>query len=193
MYNSQWRCALYLFIRQNNVLLHKAQIAVVFLVKYGHTRQKQEYRYIYDKKSEERKESFVFKSNIDVLVYMRKSEKSMLFVGSKKKPIFILRGTLLKPIVFHFLYFFIEEKILRPFWKIYIFLRVFFHFFILFSFRFILTQSDFAANKRAFKHCTPPIMVSLAFFTIFTPHFWRYFCIFSEFHIVNVFYSSPNL
>ena len=70
--------------------------------------------------------------------------------------------------------------------------------------RFIWTQSDLAANKRAFKHCTPSMMVSLASSTpvvsILIPkwvqkttkerqklhipkyhYFWRYFCIFSEF------------
>ena len=108
--------------------------------------------------------------------------------------------------------------------NIYFCLHAFFHFFTLFSLRFILSQSDFGANKRAFKHCKPPIIVSLGSstftvpslirniwrqnktkerqdlhscifpnITISTPHFWRYFCIFSEFHVVNVFFSSPSL
>ena len=98
--------------------------------------------------------------------YMRKSEKSMLFFSSKKKTIFILRGTLSKPIVFDFLYFFYWRKKFFVHFEEYIFFsRVFFHFFTLFSLRFISTQSDFGAKKTAFKHCTPPIMVSLAYYT----------------------------
>ena len=42
--------------------------------------------------------------------YMRKSEKRMLFVGSKKTDFYIEGHTLKKTIVFDFLYFFIEEK-----------------------------------------------------------------------------------
>ena len=89
-------------------------------------------------------------------------EKVCSFLKTKT-PIFILKGTGSKPIVFDFLYFFIEKKICAVHFKKYIFfLRALFHFFTFFSLRFISTQSDFGANKRALKHCTPPIIVSLA-------------------------------
>ena len=55
-----------------------------------------------------------------------------------------------------------RKNMYRPFWKSY--MRVF-SFFHPFSLRFIWKQCDFVANKRAFKHCTPPIMVSLASYT----------------------------
>ena len=64
--------------------------------------------------------------------------------------------------IWFFILFYWRKKFCFHFEKYIFFLRVFFHFFTLFSLRFISTQSDFGANKRAFKHCTPLIMVSLA-------------------------------
>ena len=65
--------------------------------------------------------------------------------------------------------FFIEEKNFASILKnIYFFWRVF-SFFNPFSLRFISKQFDFGANKRAFKHCTLPIMVSLASSTPIVP------------------------
>ena len=81
-------------------------------------------------------------------------------------------------------------------------------------------KSEFRCYKNEFEHCTPPIMVSLASSTlsvpilvpkwgqnttkerqdlhipkypIFTPHFWRYFCIFSVLPAVHGLFSSPYL
>ena len=65
-------------------------------------------------------------------MHMRESEKRMLFFGSKKTD-FYIKGHTLNPIVFDFLYFFIEEKNFAIL-KIYIFLRVFFRFFIFLPF-----------------------------------------------------------
>ena len=101
---------------------------------------------------------------------MRKSGKSMLFFTIKKNIHFYIEDTLSKLIAFDFLYFFIEEKNFASILKnIYFFYAYFFIFSPLFSLRFISTQSDFGANKRAFKHCTPPIMVSLASSTPIVP------------------------
>ena len=151
---------------------------------------------------------------------MKKSEKSMLFVGSKKNHFYIEGHTLKTNCIWFFILFYWRKKFCVHFEKYIFFLRVFFHFFTLFSLRFISTQSDFGANKRAFKHCTPPIMVSLASYTApgpilipkwvqkttkekqdlhipkyhhLHPSFLALFLHFSEFHVVNVFFSSPNL
>ena len=98
---------------------------------------------------------------------MRKSGKSMLFFDGKIS-IFISRGTLSKLIAFDFLYFFIEEKNFATILKNIYFLRVFFNFFTPFSFDFF-DAIDFGANKRGFKHCKPPVMVSLASSTSIVP------------------------
>ena len=76
----------------------------------------------------------------------------------------MLRGTLSQLIVFHFLYFSIEEKMCAVHLEKYIFYARFF-IFTLFTLRCISTQSDFGANKSVFKHFTLPTVVSLASFT----------------------------
>ena len=54
---------------------------------------------------------------------------------------------------------FISKKFLRPFWKIYIFFMRVFLFFHPFFPSIYSAQPDFGANKRAFRHFTPHIVV----------------------------------
>ena len=93
---------------------------------------------------------------------MSKSGKSMLFFQDKNTDFYIEGYTLKTKCIWFFILFYWRKKFCVHFGKYIFFLRVFFHFFTLFSLRFISTQSDFGANKRALRHCKPPIMVSLA-------------------------------
>ena len=97
---------------------------------------------------------------------MRKSGKSMLVFGCQKHRFLFLGPLLQNQLHLIFYTFLLIKKICAVHFEKYIFFyEHFFHFFTLFSLRFIWTQSVFGANKKAFKHCTPPIMVLLASFT----------------------------
>ena len=100
-------------------------------------------------------------------IYMRKSGKSMLCFEDKNTGFYIEGHTLKTNCIRFLILFYWRKNMCPPFWKIYFFFaRAFFHFFTLFFLWFISTQSDFGANKRAFKHCTPLIMVPLASSTL---------------------------
>ena len=93
---------------------------------------------------------------------MRKSGKSMLFFDWKNIDFYIEGHTLKTNCIRFLILFYIIKKFCVHFEEYIFFLRVFFLFVTLFPLQFISTQSDFGANKRAFKQCTPPTMVSLA-------------------------------
>ena len=85
---------------------------------------------------------------------MRKSGKSILFFDWKNIDIYFEWHTLKTNCIRFLIIFYWRKKFCVHFEEYIFFLRVFFHFFTFFSLRFISTQSDFGANKRAFKYCT---------------------------------------
>ena len=94
---------------------------------------------------------------------MRKSGKSMLFFNWKNIDFYIEGLTLKINRIWFFILFFEEKNFASIFKNIYFFYACFFIFSPFFPFdlfRRNLTL-DFGANKRAFKHFTPPVMVPI--------------------------------
>ena len=112
----------------------------------------------------------------NLLIYEEIRKKCALFW--LKNTDFYIEGHTLKTNCTRFLILFNWRKNFCVYFEIYIyiFLREIFHLFTFFPLRFISTQSDFGANKRACKHCTPLIMVSLASSTATGPILVRTLC-----------------
>ena len=148
---------------------------------------------------------------------MMKSGKSMRFFECQKHWFLLLGAHSQNQLYLIFHTFLFIKKLQPSILLNIYFLRTFFHFFALFSLRFNSTKSVVCANKRAPKHCAPSIHSKKTVGAptgkcwgskwenatfLFQTNFWsnldkflgqiilnfsRYFSIFSEFCVVNMF------